>query len=194
VAAVPRRDGVPFMGTFNPGHRSNSDTATPYSTTVVNNTSAADDQAHLIATLAACGLALRPEDEWRADELAMVAEALADLLALARWTPTTLVAALGGPITLIRDRDAPITTDEAGTRYPVLGLYDADARLLTVNDWSFDPRTGGAAGGGASCCTSWPTPGTGARGTGSRSASPSSPARARPPTRRAARSRTGPTP
>lgn len=105
------------------------------------------DHAHLIATLAACGLALRPEDEWHADELAMVAEALADLLAMARWTPTTLVAALGGPITLIRDRDAPITTDEAGTRYPVLGLYDADARLLTVNDWSFDPRTGGAAGG-----------------------------------------------
>lgn len=109
--------------------------------------STADEHAHLVATLAACGLAPRPGDEWHADELAMVAEALADLLAAARWTPTALVAALGGPITLIRDRDAPITTDEAGTRFPVLGLYDADARLLTVNDWSFDPRTGGAASG-----------------------------------------------
>lgn len=105
------------------------------------------DHAHLLATLAACGLVPRPEDEWQADELAMVAEALADLLAAARWTPAALVAALGGPITLVRDRNAPITTDEAGTRFPVLGLYDADARLLTVNDWSFDPRTGGAAGG-----------------------------------------------
>jgi len=106
-----------------------------------------DEPAHLIATLAACGLAPRPEDEWQTDELAMVAGALADLLAAARWTPAILVAALGGAITLVRDRNAPITTDAAGTRFPVLGLYDADARLLTVNDWSFDPRTGGAAGG-----------------------------------------------
>jgi hypothetical protein len=101
----------------------------------------------LIATLATCGLVLRPEDEWQAEELLMVAEALADLLAAARWTPAALGAALGGPITLVRDRSAPITTNEAGTRFPVLGLYDADARLLTVNDWCFDPRTGGAANG-----------------------------------------------
>lgn len=108
---------------------------------------AAAEHAHLIAALAACGLAPRPEDEWHADELAMVAEAIADLLAAARWTLAALVAALGGPITLVRDRTLPITTNEAGTRFPVLGLYDADARLLTVNDWSFDPRTGGATGG-----------------------------------------------
>lgn len=110
-------------------------------------TNAPAESAYLLATLGACGLALRPEDEWQADELAMVAEAVADLLAAARWTPAALVAALGGPITLVRDRSAPITTNEAGTRFPVLGLYDADARLLTVNDWSFDPRTGGVTNG-----------------------------------------------
>jgi len=128
----------------------NEATAQPYNAPRAADAGAvitSDEHAHLIAALAACGLVPRPEDEWQADELAMVAEALADLLAVAHWTPATLVAALGGPITLVRDRNAPITTNEAGTRFPVLGLYDADARLLTVNDWSFDPRTGGAAGG-----------------------------------------------
>ena len=105
------------------------------------------DPTHLIATLTACDLLLRAEDAWHAEELAMVAEALADLLVAARWTPVALVAALGGPITLVRDRAMPITTNEARTRFPVLGLYDADARLLTVNDWSFDPCTGGATNG-----------------------------------------------
>ncbi len=113
----------------------------------VGTTLAMTEHARLLAALIACGLASRLEDEWHLDELAMVADALADLLAAARWTPAALVAALGGPITLVRDRSAPITTDAAGTRFPVLGLYDADARLLTVNDWSFDPRTGGTAGG-----------------------------------------------
>jgi hypothetical protein len=127
----------------------NGRTAPPCGTTTARATSApaTDDRAHLIATLAACGLAPCPGDEWHADELAMVADALADLLAAARWTPAALVAALGGPITLVRDRSAPITTDAAGTRFPILGLYDAAARLLTVNDWSFDPRVGGAANG-----------------------------------------------
>lgn len=107
----------------------------------------ANECGRLTATLTALGLRLRPEDTWHAAELAMVAGALADLLRAARWTPTACIAAFGGPLTLVRDRTAPVTTDAAGTRFPVLGLYDADRRLLTVNDWSFDARTGGVANG-----------------------------------------------
>ena len=97
--------------------------------------------------LAACGLTFRPADDWQGSELAMVAEGMADLLAAAHWTPAACRVALGGAITLIRDRNLPIVTDQAGTRYPVLGLYDARQRTLTINDWSFDPRTGGEEGG-----------------------------------------------
>ncbi len=107
----------------------------------------AAELARLTATLTTLGLHLRPDDRWLADELAMVAEALADLLRVARWSPTACTAALSGPITVLRDRSGPITTDAAGTRYPVLGLYDTTGRLLTVNDWSFDARAGGEANG-----------------------------------------------
>ena len=107
----------------------------------------AADLARLTATLVTLGLHLRPDDRWLADELAMVAEALGDLLRVARWSPAACIAALGGPITVLRDRSGPITTDAAGTRYPVLGLYDTGQRLLTVNDWSFDARVGGEANG-----------------------------------------------
>lgn len=103
--------------------------------------------ARSTAALAAFGFRLRDEDGWLPDESAMVAEALADLARMARWSPAACAAALGGTITLARDRSGPITIDAAGTRYPVLGLYDSARRLLTVNDWSFDPRTGGATNG-----------------------------------------------
>jgi hypothetical protein len=93
------------------------------------------------------GLLTRPDDEWLPEELAMVRGALADLLRVARWSPAACTRALGGAITVIRDRTGPITTDAAGTRYPVLGLYDAGERTLTVNNWSFDARTGGEPGG-----------------------------------------------
>ncbi len=106
-----------------------------------------EDHPRLIATLTAFGFRLRDADRWLPDERAMVAEALADLARAARWSPAACAAALGGTITLARDRSGPITTDAAGTRYPILGLYDAGQRLLTVNDWSFDPRVGGAANG-----------------------------------------------
>ena len=107
----------------------------------------AAELARLTATLTTFGLHLRPEDHWQADELAMLAEALADLLRAARWSPGACTAALGGPITVLRDRSGPLTTDAAGTRYPVLGLYDTTQRLLTVNDWSFDAQVGGEANG-----------------------------------------------
>ncbi|HEY8597150.1 MAG TPA: hypothetical protein VIL85_01890 [Thermomicrobiales bacterium] len=110
-------------------------------------TQEAAEVARLTATLTTLGLRLRPDDRWHAVELAMVAEALADLLRAARWSPAACLAALGGPITILRDRSGPITTDAAGTRYPVLGLYDTAGRLLTVNDWSFDARVGGEANG-----------------------------------------------
>lgn len=108
---------------------------------------AAAERARLAATLVAAGLYLRPEDTWQADELALAAGSLADLLRAARWTPAACRAALGGPLTVARDCSAPIITAAAGTRFPVLGLYDANRRLLTVNDWSFDARTDGAAQG-----------------------------------------------
>lgn len=97
--------------------------------------------------LATLGFATRPEDRWLPDELAMVRRAIGDLQGIARWSPAACTRALGGPLVLIRDRSGPITTDAAGVRYPVLGTYDAGERLLTVNDWSFDPRVGGALGG-----------------------------------------------
>jgi hypothetical protein len=100
-----------------------------------------------VALLSTLGFRLRPDERWLPDELAMVAEALADLLRVARWSPTACANALGGPITLLRDHSGPITTDAAGTRYPILGLYDANRRLLTINDWSFDARVGGATNG-----------------------------------------------
>ena len=92
-------------------------------------------------------LLVRAEDHWEAPETAMVRRATNDLLGIARWTPEAFRRALGGPITLIRDRTCPIITDAAGVHYPVLGLYDAELRTLTINDWSFDERTGGALGG-----------------------------------------------
>lgn len=107
----------------------------------------ATELARLTATLSTLGLHLRPEDHWLTEELAMVAEAMADLLRVARWSPGACTAALGGPIVVRRDRSEPITTDAAGTRYPVLGLYDTTQRLLTVNNWSFDARVGGASNG-----------------------------------------------
>lgn len=97
--------------------------------------------------LATLGFATRPGDLWLADELAMARRAVGDLRLVARWSPAACTRALGGPITLVRERSGPITTDAAGVRYPVLGTYDAGKRLLTVNDWSFDARTGGAIGG-----------------------------------------------
>ena len=105
------------------------------------------DTRRYLAALATGGLGIREGDRWLPDELAMAAEALADLLRVARWSPAACRAALGGPITLLRDRSGPITTDAAGVNYPVLGLYDPNQRLLTVNDWSFDPRVGGEANG-----------------------------------------------
>ncbi len=77
----------------------------------------------------------------------MVLRARGDLLHVARWSPAACTRALGEPITVVRERSGPVVTDAAGVRYPVLGLYDAGARVLTVNDWSFDPRTGGEIGG-----------------------------------------------
>ena len=105
------------------------------------------EEARHAATLATLGFRLRDDERWLPDEQVMVLEGLADLTRAARWTPAAAIAAHGGPITLARDRSGPITTDAAGTRYPVLGLYDAKRRLLTVNDWSFDARTGGPTGG-----------------------------------------------
>lgn len=101
----------------------------------------------LRAELRSLGLLTRPEDRWLPHELAMAGGGIADLLRVARWSPAAALRALGGPITMVRDRAGPIVTDPAGVRYPVLGLYDADTRTLTVNDWSFDPRTGGEVGG-----------------------------------------------
>ena len=77
----------------------------------------------------------------------MLRQAATDLLVVARWTPAAFRRAIGGPITLIRERELPIITDEAGVRYPLLGLYDAGQRTLTVNDWNFDERTGGEVAG-----------------------------------------------
>jgi hypothetical protein len=93
------------------------------------------------------GLLVRADDRWEADEYAMIRRALGDLLAVARWTPEAFRRAMGGPITLIRERDHPIVTDAAGVRYPVLGLYDPARRILTTNNWSFDERTGGTIAG-----------------------------------------------
>lgn len=101
----------------------------------------------LRAELVPLGLLTRPEDEWLPQELAMAGEAMADLLRVARWSPAAGTRALGGRITVVRERAGPITTDAAGVRYPVLGLYHAAERVLTVNDWSFDARTGGEPGG-----------------------------------------------
>jgi hypothetical protein len=77
----------------------------------------------------------------------MVERAVADLLIAARWNAAAFRGAIGGAITLVRDREHPIVTDQAGARYPVLGLYDPRRRTLTVNNWSYDERTGGEAGG-----------------------------------------------
>lgn len=103
--------------------------------------------ADAAALLAPCGLLLRADDAWQEDELRMVLRAVADLLDAAGWSPGAFARALGGAITLTRDRDHPIVTDATGTRRPILGLYDAGQRTLTVNNWSFDARTGGEEGG-----------------------------------------------
>lgn len=103
--------------------------------------------ALVAAFLGELGLVVRPRDAWEPDELAMVERALADLLVAARWNRAALRAALGGPITLVRERAHPIVRDDAGVRYPILGLYDARRRTLTINNWSYDERTGGEAGG-----------------------------------------------
>lgn len=99
------------------------------------------------AILRRLGLLVRPGDVWEGEEAAMARRAAGDLCGVARWTPAAFRRALGGPITLIRDRQHPIVTDAAGTRYPLLGLYDADRRALTINNWSFDERTGGVIEG-----------------------------------------------
>ncbi len=98
-------------------------------------------------TLHRLGLVLRAEDHWEADELASIRRAATDLLAVARWSAGDFRRALGGPITLVREREHPIVTDAAGVRYPILGLYDPVRRTLTVNNWSFDERTDGQIGG-----------------------------------------------
>lgn len=97
--------------------------------------------------LAPFGLLLRDHDHWLPAETAPVLQAVSDLCLAARWTPPAFSQAMGGTITLIRDRDHPITTDAAGVRYPILGLYDAAKRALTINNWSYDARTGGEEGG-----------------------------------------------
>lgn len=93
------------------------------------------------------GLLLRSEDWWEADELEPIGRAASDLLAVARWSPGAFRRAMGGPITLVREREHPIVTDAAGVRYPVLGLYDPDRRTLTINNWTYDDRTDGPIGG-----------------------------------------------
>jgi hypothetical protein len=106
-----------------------------------------DPSAEAGAAFAPLGLLARPGDEWSPGELALPVGAMLDFLRVARWTPAACARALGGPIVVARERAGPIVTDDAGVRYPLLGLYDADRRVLTVNDWSFDARTGGEAGG-----------------------------------------------
>ena len=106
-----------------------------------------DHDAAQAAHLLQYGLLLRVGDTWEADELTMIRRALDDLLGVARWTPGAFCRAMGGRITLIREREHPIVTDAAGVRYPVLGLYDAKGRVLTTNNWSFDERTGGTIAG-----------------------------------------------
>ena len=108
---------------------------------------AADNDATQAAHFLQYGLLLRVGDQWEAGEFAMIRRALDDLLAVACWTPGDFRGAMGGPITLIREREHPIVTDAAGVRYPVLGLYDAERRILTTNNWSFDERTGGTIAG-----------------------------------------------
>jgi hypothetical protein len=93
------------------------------------------------------GLSARPGDAWEPGELALVEQASADLLVAARWNAAAFRAAIGGPVALIREREHPIVTDDAGVRYPVLGLYDARLRTLTVNNWAYDERTGGEVAG-----------------------------------------------
>lgn len=99
------------------------------------------------AVLRHLGLILRPDDEWEAGETGMVRRAATDLLGVARWKPAVFRRAIGGPITLVRQREHPIVTAAAGTRLPVLGLYDEAKRVLTINNWSYDERTGGTIEG-----------------------------------------------
>ena len=93
------------------------------------------------------GLIARPGDAWEPGELALVERAATDLLIAARWSPAVFRSAIGGAVTLVREREHPIVTDAAGVRYPVLGLYDAEQRILTINNWSYDARTGGEEAG-----------------------------------------------
>lgn len=103
--------------------------------------------ARSAALLRELGLIAQPGDVWEPGELALVERAAVDLLVAARWSPAAFRRAVGGPVTLVRDRDHPIVTDKAGVRYPVLGLYDPRRRTLTINNWSYDERTGGEMGG-----------------------------------------------
>ena len=105
---------------------------------------AGDDAA---AALRRFGLLLRPDDRWEAGEQELILQALADFLRVARWTTGDFRRAMGGPITLLRDRQNPTITDAAGVLYPVLGLYDEESRTLTINNWIDDKRTGGAVVG-----------------------------------------------
>lgn len=93
------------------------------------------------------GLRLRPDDRWEPEEIGLIERAVADLLIAARWNAATFRGAVGGPIVLVREREHPIITDAAGVRYPLLGLYDARLRVLTVNNWNYDERTGGESAG-----------------------------------------------
>jgi hypothetical protein len=108
----------------------------------------AEDRAGVAAILLRdLGLVMRPGDAWESDAVTLVERAATDLLIAARWSPAAFLGAIGGPITLIREREHPIVTDAAGVRYPLLGLYDSQRRTLTINNWSFDARTGGEAAG-----------------------------------------------
>ena len=106
-----------------------------------------EDCAADLRILGGLTLLVRAGDRWEASETAMLRRATTDLLVVARWTPEAFRRALGGPITLVRLRECPIVTDDAGVRYPLLGLYDARRRTLTINDWNFDERTGGEVAG-----------------------------------------------